>query len=35
MPIMHGIEGWAFPAASKKDALANAFAIRDFLANTA
>jgi hypothetical protein len=32
MLIMHGAEGWAFPAADKKDAEANAAAIRDFLA---
>jgi len=31
MLILHGSEGWAFPAADKKDAEANAAALRQFL----
>jgi hypothetical protein len=31
MLILHGSAGWAFPAADKKDAEANAAALRQFL----
>ncbi len=34
MLIMHGAEGWAFPAADRKDAEATAATLRDFLAIT-